>query len=40
MFADIHYTVGDYCQMMKELNGRINYVTPINFLDTVAGYKM
>lgn len=38
-FATVHFSVTDYCQIMLEEMKRHNYVTPINFLELVAGYK-
>ncbi|CAL8125661.1 unnamed protein product [Orchesella dallaii] len=38
-FATVHFSVTDYCRIMLEEMKRHNYVTPINFLELVAGYK-
>lgn len=38
-FASIHFSVTNYCRIMLEEMKRHNYVTPINFLELVAGYK-
>lgn len=38
-FATVHFSVTDYCRIMLEEMKRHNYVTPINFLELVSGYK-
>lgn len=39
-FSLIHETVSQFSSRMAAEMKRYNYVTPVNFLELVAGYKM